>query len=73
MSACAHCGGPVHPSTAWLESLGFGKPRKEGGQNVVYGRRSTGRVLCGECGGRLKRGLLRAEDIGKLAGQESLL
>ena len=61
---CAHCKAETHPSTAYVETVGFAKPRKSGGVNALFGKRNTGRVLCQACGQRLLGGFLRAENVG---------
>jgi predicted lipoprotein len=74
LTTCAHCSGPLVLRTAWEEVTGWAKPRKQGGQNSVFGRKRTGRLLCAECATKLTTGTLRVEDIGKGgAEQESML
>jgi alkanesulfonate monooxygenase SsuD/methylene tetrahydromethanopterin reductase-like flavin-dependent oxidoreductase (luciferase family) len=57
--SCVKCGEPINPQdrNVLREIKGWARHRDEGGQNHVIDRRETGRLMCGECGLRIRAGL----------------
>jgi DNA-directed RNA polymerase subunit RPC12/RpoP len=47
---CAHCDSPITKKVRFTQEVGWAKDRKDGGVNALKLRRSTGKVLCDDCG-----------------------
>lgn len=50
---CAHCEIPLVRRPKWSQQIGWARERGAGGLNALSDRKSTGKVLCDECGDHL--------------------
>jgi hypothetical protein len=63
---CEKCGCEIrNPNQAWLQYVGWARPRSQRGQNSgssLIGREPTGKLMCQGCATRLEYGITESQE-----------